>query len=145
MSHDAERAYVASVLDHRDAQLERARAEMDRRVSELRDEWSAGVAHQVAAAEAAARQRQEARIEWLRSLAGDDDAANEPPAGSRTDASASTANPAGHSDSRQEPDPRAAELAEVSRLKALSMSDYAEERERLGIGSSARARGIFTQ
>lgn len=119
------------MLDYRDAQLDRAKAEMDRRVSELRDEWSAGVAHQVATSEARVRQLQEDQVTWLRSLAGDDDAANEPPAGSRTDTSASTANPAGHSDSRQEPDPRAAELAEAERIRTMPMQDWAEVRKTL--------------
>ena len=119
------------MLDYRDAQLDRAKAEMDCRVSELRDEWSACVAHQVATSEARVRQLQEDQVTWLRSLAGDDDAANEPPAGSRTDTSASTANPAGHSDSRQEPDPRAAELAEAERIRTMPMQDWAEVRKTL--------------
>ena len=63
---------MVAVCDNASAALDRANAEMERRVNELRDEWSAGVAHQQAAAEAATRQRQEAHIEWLRSLTGDD-------------------------------------------------------------------------
>ena len=38
-SEAAERAYTAAVCDNATAALDRANAEMDRRVTELRDEW----------------------------------------------------------------------------------------------------------
>ena len=149
MSSAGDRAYVASMLDYRDAQLDRARAEMDRRVNELRDEWSAGVAHQVAAAEAASRQRQETHVEWLRSLIGDDATKDVARAGGRgADAPVLTdAPPVGHIPQPAQPtqpDPREAELAEAARIRGLSMPAWAEERERLGIGNPAGARGMFS-
>jgi hypothetical protein len=135
LSSVGDRAYVAHMLDYRDAQLDRARAEMDRRVSELRDEWSAGVAHQVAAAESATRQRQEARIEWLRSLTGDDVTKDVAGAGGLgVGTSASTGTPVGHNPQPEQPtqpDPWAAELAEAERIRSMPMGLWAEERQRL--------------
>ena len=72
MNNAGERAYVAAVCDNATAALDRARERAQAELDALLEEWSSNAAHQAAAAEAATRQRQEAHIEWLRSLTGDD-------------------------------------------------------------------------
>ncbi len=138
MSSAAEEAYVRSMVEHLDARFESARAEMDRRVTELRDEWSAGVAHQVAASEERIRRIQEENISWLKSRAGADDASVDvAAAGREVDDGPSVREDAasvGHTGPQQRstrPDPWAAELAEAERIRNMPMDLWAEERQRL--------------
>lgn len=127
MSHDPERAYVAAMLDHADAQLDRTRADMTARVDELRTTWSSGFEQQLA-------DHQARMAEIRKSIHGDTAPTPDLAAGDRADASAPTGYPNGHSGPRQQPtqpDPYAAELAESERIRAIPMLDWAEVRKTL--------------
>lgn len=148
--HDAERAYVAAMLDVADDRLDETIAAMQTDIDRLRDEWAAGYAEQRQAHEdRLAAMRDETR-QYLQSIAAGDDDGNERTdvtAGGRGDASALAGIPVGHNGPQQwpTPDPREADRAERERLAAMSMTEYRAERERRGIGNSASTRGLFSQ
>ncbi len=123
------------MCDYADAALARAAAQMEAQVTALREEWSCNAAHQVAAAEARTRQLQEDSLQWLRSRAddGDQGAHIDVAAGDhRGDASATAAASygTGHGP-RQQPTQHEQELAEASRLKNMTMQQFALERQQL--------------
>ena len=134
------------MLDYRDAQLDRARAEMDRRVTELRDEWSAGVAHQVAAAEAASRQRQEDHVAWLARFtngAADEPAPEQDVAGVGGPGVGASPAESGASDVRARPRPQQPTQQEMAAaVRDMDLAEYGQLRAELGIGSTS-ARGLF--
>jgi hypothetical protein len=140
-NHDAEQAaYVQRMLDHRAARLADATAAMQADLDRLRESWACG-AYSVAGHE---DRMQRMRDDTARYLKGLSCAADEPApidvAGGHRDRSGPS--PASRQGPRQ-PDPHAAALAEAARLKSLSLTAYAEERQRL-IRASTSARGLFS-
>ncbi len=130
MNSAGERAYVAAVCDNATAALDRARERAQAELDALLEEWSSNAAHQAAAAEAATRQRQEAHIEWLRSLTGDD-ASTDVRQIPRDASEPGVPAPPGAGSAGPPTDPYAAELAEAERIRTMPMDLWAEERQRL--------------
>jgi hypothetical protein len=133
-NHDPERAYVQSMLDLADRQLDRARAEMAAELDLYRDDWTSRHAEQLQGHQA----RMDAmRAETARFLNGEadepaptQDVGQQEP--SRQDASSrGPATPAGPRPAGQPINPHAAELEEAERIRNLPMSEWAAERQRL--------------
>ncbi len=145
--HDYEYALVAGLSQLAADRLDETVQAMETDLDRLRDEWATTYAEMREASEQRIAATRSELQQQLRAIAAGEAPgpapANEPPAGGRTDASASTAYPVGHSDPRQDPDPPATELAEAARIKSLSWDDYAAERQSRGIGSPTSARGLF--
>ena len=134
MSHDPERAYVAAMLDHADAQLDRARADMTARVDELRTTWSSGFETQLADHQARMAEIRTDTQRYLQSIASGEAA---PPqdvaAGALGDAPAASPDH-GHG-SRQQPDPQ--DEHELARTIAqMPLAEYARRRAELGVRSA---------
>jgi hypothetical protein len=143
-SHDVERAFVAARADQLDDRIDRARDAMMGELDLYRDDFTTRNAELLRAHNERVQQIACENRAWLTSYY--DDTREE----SHTDveqqvpreASAVGGVPAtpGPGPAAQ-PDPLAAELAEVDRLRHLPMADYARERQRL-----IRAnRGLFSQ
>jgi hypothetical protein len=145
--HDPERAYVAAMLEHHRDSFDRARAAMQADLDRLAESWRSGYAQQLADHEARMQKAQADHQAWLRSLYADDDSEPQPTqdvaAGGHGDASASPAGPPDGHGPRQQPDPRAAELAEAERIRSMPMAEYAQRRADLGIRSAATANHDF--
>jgi hypothetical protein len=134
----AEDNYARAMLDVYDGQHATVIASMKADVDRLRDEWATSYAEQ--------RQRHEDRLQTIKaSIHGAPASPPELAAGGREDgASVLTDTSVGHNGPQQQPpDLRAAELAEVERIRSLSWDDYADERRSRGIGSPTSARGLF--
>lgn len=135
-SEMAERAYVQGMLELADARREAVVESMRADVDRLRDSWATSYAEQ--------RQAHEDRLAEIRrsihaphpELPAGGDRASVP-------VTPGTAPSGHHRQQEPTPDPRAAELAEVERIKSLSWDDYAAERQSRGIGSPTSARGLF--
>ena len=133
MSYDrVERALVQHALDVADAELARARAEMEARVTALKESWSSGFEQSLA--DSAARQQaiRDQTQQYLQSIFADDDGTHALAAGGHgADVSGLTAAPVGH-DHRQQPDPR--DEHELARAIAqMPMDEYARRRAELGV------------
>ena len=135
MSYDrVERALIQHALDVADAELARARAEMEARVTALKESWSSGFEQHLA--DSAARQQaiREGTREWIKGLYADDG-----DQGARTDVrqipqDASAPGepvPPGAGSAGPPTDPYAAELAEAERIRTMPMQDWAEVRKTL--------------
>lgn len=137
-NHDAaERAYVQSMLDHADHQLDRARAEMTASLDLYRDDWSTRHAEMTRAHNERMQRMCDGQAAWLNSFYDDgevtptQDVAQgqvvHPPPGS----SPAPASPPAGPGSGQPPNPHAAELEEAERIRDMPMSEWAAERQRL--------------
>lgn len=138
MSDHHDWVMVAASYDRADAALDRAKAEMDSRLADLKEEWSSNAALQVAALEARARQRQEAQVAWLRARADGESAPAQDVAGTGgpgVGVSVPRDAPVGH-DPRSPQPPTQQEMAAA--VKAMDLGSYAQLRAKLGIGSASR-------
>jgi hypothetical protein len=136
----AERALVQSRLARMSTDLQRARADQDSALQHLRELWREGFERDLADHQKRLEALRAEQAAWFSNFV--DGEATEPastpdvvvrpgprgaplpsPSGSSQD---------GHSPAGQRPqDPHAAELAEASRIKGLSMQAFAAERQRL--------------
>ena len=133
MSHDAERAYVQSMLDLADDRFNETIRSMTTDLQRLRDSWADSYAeHRQAHEERLATIHDETRA-WIKGLYADD-GDNERTAGGHEDvASVLKDASTGHNGPQQwpTPDPREADAIERDRLAAMDMATYAEERRNL--------------
>ena len=148
--HDAERAYVAAVLDARAAQLADTTASMRAEVDRLRESWAGGYDQQLASHQDRMQAMRDETRAWLRAMYDDDEAEEPSPSpdvaaqGQVVDVSAgSSASPA-RPGPGQRPDPHVAELA-AEDIKAMSMQEYAARRANLGVASATSMDRLFGQ
>lgn len=150
-NHDVERALIQGLLDIADDRHDSVIAAMETDLNRLRDSWAESYGEQRRASEERIAAGQEATRAWIAGLyasGSEGPSANELPGGRRTDASAPTGRPLGHSGGRQEPnpDPRAAELADrqlAHELSQMSLGEYAQRRAELGVRSPTDMSHLF--
>lgn len=125
-SHDVERALVQSLIGIADDRFNETIAAMQTDLDRLRDDWASGYAESRQAHEdRMAAMRIEDR-QYLQALSADDGT----PSPERPGAVGASV-PVGHRLQDHHPDPREAELARARAIKAMSMAEYAQERQRL--------------
>jgi hypothetical protein len=158
-SHDAERAWVAAVLDARAGQLADVTASTRAELHRLRESWASGYDQELADHEqrmGALRDETRAYLTSLTSLTGEAEPAPVPaaaaadPLGAPTSPS-SAGRPDGHGLRPQQtpldPSPGPSPVAGVERdltadeIRALTWTDYSALRTRTGIGNASR--GMF--
>jgi hypothetical protein len=132
MTDASDRAFIATMCDYADAQLDRYRADADAQILAIKEEWSSNAASQMAESEARVRRLQEDSLAWLRSRYDDEPRKLAGSGDHREEATASAASPGtGHSPRTQQPGQHELELAEAARIRNLTMQQFAIERQTL--------------
>lgn len=146
-SHDAERAYVQSMLDVAEDRFDETIAAMQTNIDRLRDEWAGSYAEQRQAHEGRLAAMQAETKAWIKGLHADDEGAPKdvqqaPPQGASPGRGPVT--PAGVvPGGLPNLDPREIELERALAIKAMTMGEYAERRAELGVRSATSMSHLF--
>lgn len=146
--HDAERAYVAAVLDARAAQLADTTASMTVELDRLRESWSSGYDQELEAHQQRMDAMRDETARFIKDLTGaadDEQAPARDVAARGSDASlpSPSGSPDGHNPGQQPTNPHEAELVEADRIRRMPMDQFMAERERLGIRASTSMSHLF--
>ena len=137
-SHDVERAYVVAMLDHEEARLNEASAEMRAELDALRESWSTGFEQQAGESEARMRKIRDDQAAWFNGLYDDGPDEGTPTDVGQVQGAGASAGPLAPASpvppGPGQPTRQVAELA-ADDIKNMSMREYAERRAELGVRS----------